>query len=93
MAWHKLFELFDTNSIQLVGNFIFTDLNIAVVIRYISPNFNSNGLIGNFAPDKLEPPSLYFCSDFSNSSVIICSEPVGEKYLLIESNSFMTFYI
>lgn len=84
MAWHKLFELFDTNLIQLVGNFIFTDLNIAVVIRYISPNF---------VPNKLEPPSLYFCSDFSNSSVMICSEPVGEKYLLIESNSFMTFYI
>ncbi len=96
MAWENLFEFFSSNSIELVGNFIFTDLNIVVVIRYISPGFTLDGLAilkGFFSSNKPEPPSLYFCSDIAKTSVIICSEPVGQTYTLVETNCFMTFHL
>ena len=96
MAWYNLFKLFDDNKIELVGNFIFTDLSIVIVIRYISPNFNTGGFTNKlleFVSGKLEPPSLYFCSDVTDSNVIICSEPVGQTHVLIDSNSFITFYL
>ena len=96
MVWDKLFKLFDSNSIELVGNFIFSDLQRVIVIRYISPNFSVDGFankICSLVSGKLEPPSLYFCSNVSKNSVIICSEPVGQQFVLIESNSFITFNI
>lgn len=89
MAWHNLFKLFDANKIEVVGNFIFTDLSIVVVIRYISPNFTTGG----FTSGPIAPPSLYFCSDVSNSSVLICSEPVSQTHILIDTNSFIIFHL
>lgn len=94
IAFKNLFKLFDDNSIELVGNFIFSDFEKVIVIRYISPNFNNFELVDKFClnqDDKIEPPSLYFCSNISKNSVIICSEPVGSYYLLVEPNSFITF--
>lgn len=96
IALRNLFKLFNDNFIELVGNFIFSDFNVVVVIRYISPNFKTDGLADVFClgqTDNLEPPSLYFCSDILKNSVIVCSEPVNSNYLLVEPNSFITFQI
>ena len=96
MAWEKLFGLFEINSIELVGNFIFSDMNKVMIVRYVSPNFSLSELDNTNNLNKSSKnylPSLYYCSDVTNSRVLVCSEPVNLQYKLVEPNTFIIFDI
>lgn len=86
-AFEKVFKILNDQKIELVGNFIFSDLIKVIVIRYITPNFDRTKSYSR----KYLPPSLYYCSEIDKNKVLISSEPVKWYYLLINPNSIVSF--
>ncbi len=72
----NLFEFLFNRDIELVGNFIFSNGQFVMVIRYIGPNFKSSN----------EPPSLYYNDNNKN---LISSEPVTNNCKIFSSNSYL----
>ena len=113
LAFRKLFKLFDDNNIELVGNFIFSDITTVIVIRYISKIFNKNSIfnyIKNLIHEQIfDSPSLFINNNDNISNtlvnngsrlinninnenkILISSEPLLEKYKLINKNSIKIY--
>lgn len=74
-----VFDYLINLSIELVGNFIFSDKDCILVIRYKASNFI----------DSKIAPSLYLSRDYSLSSLIISSEPMTSYYEIFPDNSYL----
>ena len=78
-SFMTVFDYLVNSSIRLVGNFIFSDGDNVLVIRYKSPIFT----------DSKIAPSLYLDKDPNSSALIISSEPITSNYKLFQENSYM----
>ena len=87
IAFEKIFKILNDQKIEIVANFIFSDLNKVIVTRYITPNFDRSEKYSK----KHTPPSLYYCSDIDKNKVLISSEPTKWYYLLINPNTIVSF--
>lgn len=74
-----VFEYLIKISVELVGNFIFSDGDNIIVIRYVGSNFS----------DSKIPPSLYLGINDNSERFIISSEPLTPYYELFPENSYM----
>lgn len=91
IAFEKVFKILNDQKIEIVGNFIFSDLSKVIVIRYISPNFNRIESQSQSQTHTYSPPSLYYNSKIRKNKILISSEPIKLYYLLIKPNSIISF--
>ena len=72
LAMEELFQLLKLNDIQILANFIYSNLNYAVITRYT--NYEE------------EPLSLYYHRE-PDDGFLITSEPITENYTLVPKNT------
>ena len=79
LSFMTVFDYLIELDIKLVGNFIFSDSNNIIIIRYIASNFKS----------AKEPLSLYFGHGYSSNDIVISSEPLTTNYKIFPKNSYL----
>jgi predicted glutamine amidotransferase len=78
-SFMTVFDYLINLSVRMIGNFIFSDGNTTLVIRYKASNFT----------DTKSQLSLYLARDYNLSSLVISSEPIISNYELFPENSYM----
>jgi predicted glutamine amidotransferase len=81
-SFMSAFDYLVNLSIELVGNFIFSDGDSILVVRYKASNFT----------DSKTAPSLYLGHGYSSFSLVVSSEPMTPYYELFPDNSYLILY-